>query len=450
MNKIAETIFNETGYASSSVNKIYRADKTSNIRYWFYGILLFLVILIFLPWTQNINASGTVTTLYQSQRPQQINSIIPGRIVKWWVKEGDFVKKGDTILQLADIKDDYLDPNLVERTQEQLTAKQQKITFYNQKIAATESQVLAMRKTLDLKISSLENKLQQLNRKVVSDSAEMLAAEIDHNIALQQLDRAKQMYKDGIIALVEYERRNNQYNKALAIMTEKRQKFQNTMQDLVICRIEMNSARQETADKVFKAAGDIASAKGEVASTDVDVAKNTNQLANYTIRGSQRWLIAPQNGQVIKAKRAGINEIVKDGDMIVEIVPNEIDYAAELFINPMDLVLLQKEQKVRLVFDGFPAIVFSGWPSSSYGTFEGKIIAVETNRGENGKFRILIVPDGKEKKWPPSLKIGTGANGFALLNNVSIWYELWRQINGFPPDFYQTANNQQGDLKKAK
>jgi len=450
MNKIAETIFNETGYSSLAVKKIYRADKTSNVRYWFYGILLFLIILIFLPWTQNINSSGTVTTLYQSQRPQQINSIIPGRIVKWWVKEGDFVKRGDTILQLADIKDDYLDPNLVERTQEQLTAKKQKIIFYNQKIAATESQVLAMERSLDLKISSLENKLQQLNRKVVSDSAEMLAAEIDHSIASQQLDRAKHMFKDGIIALVEYERRNNQYNKALAIMTEKRQKFQNTVQDLVICRIEMNSARQETADKIFKAAGDIASAKGEVASTDVDVSKNTNQLANYIIRGSQRWLIAPQNGQVIKAKRAGINEIVKDGDMIVEIVPNEIDYAAELYVNPVDLVLLQKEQKVRLVFDGFPAIVFSGWPSSSYGTFQGKIIAVETNRSENGKFRILVVPDGNEKKWPTALKVGTGVRGFALLNNVRIWYEFWRQINGFPPDFYQPSNNQQGDLKKAK
>jgi hypothetical protein len=450
MNKIAETIFNETGYSSLAVKKIYRADKTSNVRYWFYGILLFLIILMFLPWTQNINSSGTVTTLYQSQRPQQINSIIPGRIVKWWVKEGDFVKRGDTILQLADIKDDYLDPNLVERTQEQLTAKKQKIIFYNQKIAATESQVLAMERSLDLKISSLENKLQQLNRKVVSDSAEMLAAEIDHSIASQQLDRAKHMFKDGIIALVEYERRNNQYNKALAIMTEKRQKFQNTVQDLVICRIEMNSARQETADKIFKAAGDIASAKGEVASTDVDVSKNTNQLANYIIRGSQRWLIAPQNGQVIKAKRAGINEIVKDGDMIVEIVPNEIDYAAELYVNPVDLVLLQKEQKVRLVFDGFPAIVFSGWPSSSYGTFQGKIIAVETNRSENGKFRILVVPDGNEKKWPTALKVGTGVRGFALLNNVRIWYEFWRQINGFPPDFYQPSNNQQADLKKAK
>ncbi len=450
MNKVAEIIFKETGYQPSSVNNIYRANKSSNIKYWFYGILLSLGVIMFLPWTQNINASGTVTTLYQSQRPQQLNSIIPGKIVKWWVKEGDFVKKGDTILQLADIKDDYLDPNLVERTREQLSAKQQKITFYNQKITATENQMGAFTRSLEFKISSLENKLQQLSRKVVSDSAEMIAAEIDHSIALQQFERAKQMYKDGIIALVEYERRNNQLNKALAVMTEKRQKFQNTLQELVICRIEMNSARQETADKIYKAEGDIASARGEVASTDVDVAKNTNQLANYIIRGSQRWLLAPQNGQVIKAKRAGINEIVKEGDMVVEIVPNEIDYAAEIYVDPMDLVLLKKEQKVRLVFDGFPAIVFSGWPSSSYGTFQGEIIAVETNRSENGKFRILIVPEEKEKSWPKQLKVGTGVRGFALLKDVRIWYEIWRQINGFPPEFYQSNVGEKEVLKKGK
>lgn len=450
MNKLSEILLTETGYQPSSVDKIYRANRTSNIKYWFYGILISLLLIMFLPWTQNIRATGTVTTLYQSQRPQQMNSIIPGKIVKWWVKEGDFVKKGDTILQLADIKDDYLDPNLVERTREQLTAKQQKILFYNQKITATENQVDALEKALQLKISSLENKLQQLGRKVLSDSAEMVAAEIDYGIAIQQLDRAKQMYRDGIISLVEYERRNNQFNKALASLTEKRQKFQNTLQDLVICRIEINSARQETADKIFKAEGEIASAKGEVASTDVDVAKNTNQLANYIIRGGQRWLIAPQSGQVIKAKRAGINEIVKEGDMVVEIVPTEIDYAAEMYVEPMDLVLLQKEQKVRLVFDGFPAIVFSGWPSTSYGTFEGKIIAVESNRSENGLFRILVVPEGKEKKWPAELKIGTGAQGFALLKNVRVWYEIWRQINGFPPEFYKLNTDDKSSNKNKK
>lgn len=72
---------------------IYRADRDSRVKYWFYGILAMLLVVMFLPWTQNINTSGKVTTLYQDQRPQELNSIIPGRIVKWWVKEGDFVKK---------------------------------------------------------------------------------------------------------------------------------------------------------------------------------------------------------------------------------------------------------------------------------------------------------------------------------------------------------------------
>jgi hypothetical protein len=102
----------------------------------------------------------------------------------------------------------------------------------------------------------------------------------------------------------------------------------------------------------------------------------------------------------------------------------------------MDLALLNIGQDVRLQFDGYPAIVFSGWPNSSYGTFSGKISAIESNRNENGKFRTLIIPDTTQKNWPSNLKIGTGVQGFALLNNVPIWYEFWRQLNGFPPDFY--------------
>lgn len=448
MKNVTETILHQTGYNPTSVNKIYRAKKISKVRYWFWGVLIFIAIMMFLPWTQNINTSGTVTTLYQDQRPQEMNTIIPGRIIKWWVKEGDFVKKGDTIVQLADVKDDYLDPKLVQRTQEQLDAKQQKIGFYNEKISATASQVEAMEMSRNLKLNSLDNKLEQLRRKVTSDSAELVAAEIDHGIAVQQLTRAKQMFSEGIIALTEFERRTGQYNKALAVLTEKQQKLQNTRQDITICRIEMSTVRQDAADKIFKAQGDIASARGEVASTDVEVAKNQNQLANYAIRGSQRWMIAPQSGQITKAKKSGINEMVKEGEMIVEIVPNKFDQAVELYVAPMDLVLVEKGQQVRLQFDGFPAIVFSGWPEASYGTFVGEVIAVETNRSENGKFRMLVVPVEKEKKWPAALKLGAGVQGFALLKNVSIWYELWRQINGFPPEFYQPSSGKEKTKNK--
>lgn len=437
MKNTIDNIKSEANFNPTSLKSIYRFDRNSKISYWLLGILFFLIIILFLPWTQNISSSGSVTSLYQDQRPQQINTINPGRIAKWYIKEGDIVKKGDTIVELADTKDDYLDSNLVERTRDQVVSKEQKLIFYREKINAIESQINAVENNRDLKITSLENKLEQIKRKIIGDSSEVVAAEVDYKIAVEQLTRGKQLYSQGVISLVEYERRTNQSNKTMAILTEKQQKLLNTRQELNILKIDISSAKQDANDKIFKSRSEIATSMGEIAGTDGELAKNKNILANYITRGSQRWLIAPQDGQIIKAKKSGINEIVKEGDMIVEMVPTKVNNAIELFIEPMDLMLIQPGQRIRLIFDGFPAIVFSGWPENSYGTFPGKILMVENNRNENGKFRILVIPDEKEKKWPVELKIGTGAKGFALLKTVPIWYELWRQINGFPPDYYK-------------
>ena len=420
----------------SAYNAIYSVDIESRIKNIFWGLFITMICILFVPWTQNINTSGIVTTQFQEQRPQQINSVIPGKIIKWWVKEGDFVQKGDTIVELADTKDDYLDPRLIERTNDQLIAKKQKVDFYDNKISSINGQLIAIEAGFKLKESSIRNKIQQLERKILIDSAELAAAKIDLEVGTNQFNRAGKMLNDGIISLVDYERRTQSFNKAKAGFQEKQQKFLNTKQDVLIARIELNTLKQDVNDKLFKLKGEIASSNTEKSTVIAEVAKNENELSNYRIRGSQKWLVAPQTGQIIKAKKAGINEIVKEGEMIVEIVPNVFLYAVELFVKPMDLALLNKGQDVRLQFDGYPAIVFSGWPSSSYGTFAGKISAIETNRNESGKFRVLIIPDQTVKKWPTNLKIGTGAKGFALLNDVPIWYELWRQLNGFPPDFY--------------
>ena len=139
MKNIIEKIRKESDFTPNSIKSIYRNDKKNKIGYWLLGLFLFLLIVLFLPWTQNISSSGHVTTLYQDQRPQQINTVIPGKIIKWYIKEGDIVKKGDTIVQLADTKDDYLDSNLVERTKDQLTSKEQKLVFYNEIIKAIET-----------------------------------------------------------------------------------------------------------------------------------------------------------------------------------------------------------------------------------------------------------------------------------------------------------------------
>jgi multidrug efflux pump subunit AcrA (membrane-fusion protein) len=416
---------------------VYRAGKQSAIRFWVYGILLFIFVILMLPWTQNIRGRGSVTTLLQEQRPQEVNTIIAGRIVKWYIKEGDFVKAGDTIAQLAEIKDNYLDPNLLSRTQDQITAKSASINSYTQKAAANSAQMSAIEQARALKQEQLQNKLRQLELKITSDSVEVIAAKNDFKIAEQQYSRQRAMRDSGLASLVQVEQRLQSYQNAMAKKVSAEIKFTNTKTDLTNTKIELNQVAQEYAEKLFKALAERAAAESEIATGQGELAKLSNQFANYAIRAGQYYLLAPQSGQIVKASKAGINEIVKEGEKLVEIVPAQPVYAVEMFVRPIDLPLLAKGQRLRFMFDGFPAIVFSGWPQASYGTFGGRIVAIESSVSANGKFRVLVAEDPADRPWPKALRMGAGASGIALLKDVPIWYELWRNINGFPPDYYQ-------------
>ncbi|WP_462255258.1 HlyD family secretion protein [Ferruginibacter sp.] len=426
---------------------IYRHDKTSRIKYWGIGFLIAMIIILFLPWTQNIRARGSVTSLRQEQRPQQLNSIIPGKIVQWFVKEGDLVKAGDTILQISEVKEEYLDPKLVSRTGEQLDAKQMSVQYYKNKVTTSATQISALGNNRLLKQTQLQNKIQQLQLKLQSDSMDNIAAGNEYSIATQQYKRQKSMYDSGLVSLTQLEQRNQSFQNAFAKKISAENKIGSTRQELLIARIEMDAINQDYTEKVAKAQGDQFQSLSQIAGGQGDVAKLQNQYSNYNIRSGMYFITAPQAGQITKAKKAGIGEIIKDGEMLVEIVPDKIDYAVELFIEPMDLPLISVQQKVQFMFDGFPAIVFSGWPNSSYGTFSGEVVAVENSVSANGKFRVLVKEDmSYKKRWPKELKIGAGTQGIALLKNVPVWYELWRNINGFPPDFYKAAH--QNEQKK--
>jgi hypothetical protein len=121
-------------------------------------------------------------------------------------------------------------------------------------------------------------------------------------------------------------------------------------------------------------------------------------------------------------------------------MPANYDLAIEMKVRPMDLPLIQRGQKVRVQFDGWPAIVFSGWPNTSFGTFGGEVYAIDNFTGEDGYFRVLIAPSKNQKQWPKALRVGGGSNSMILLNDVPIGYELWRLVNGFPPDFYDNKS----------
>ncbi len=443
-----ETIATQSRFAS--FGKIYRFNKKSHIKRWLWAILILLVVTLVLPWTQNIRAKGTVTTIRQEQRPQELNTIIGGRVVKWYVKEGDFVKAGDTVLQLGEVKAEYFDTALLARTQQQIDAKQQSIEGYKSKAVTAESQVEALIKGQALKLQYLDNKLKQQQLKVTSDSTDVIAVNNELTVYKRQIDAAQVMLDSGAISLVEFEKRRVAYQNALAKKISTENKFYQGRQELINLAIEKNSTVQEYTDKIAKADGDKYSSLSSAALSQGDVAKLQNTYARDGARNKLYYVTAPQDGQVVKARKAGIGEMLKEGEMIVEIVPTSIQYAVEMFVEPMDIPLINLGLKVRFVFDGFPAIVFSGWPKNSYGTFGGRVCAIESSAGDDGKFRVLVSEDPDEKKWPEQLRIGGGANGIALLKNVPIYYELWRNINGFPADFYKPAPYKSDDKAKDK
>ncbi|MFN3341109.1 MAG: HlyD family secretion protein [Flavobacteriales bacterium] len=407
---------------------------------WLTIIFGVFLLFLFLPWTQNILATGQITTLRPEQRPHTIHSTIPGRIEKWYVQEGQHVDRGDTIAFISEIKDDYFDPKLLQNTEDQLKAKEQSIDSYQSKVNALNKQIDALNETLILKLEQTRNKIKQAELKLKSDSIDYEASITNFTIAEQQYNRYIDLKEKDVISQTDLEGRKLKFQEAMAKKISAENKVLASRNELLNSKIELNTIETEYNDKLMKAESDKYSAISTVFDTEAAVAKLQSQFSGYAIRSGYYFITAPQDGYVTKALTTGIGETIKEGTPIVSIMPSKYELAVEVFVEPMDLPLLVLGQPVRLVFDGWPSYVFSGWPGASFGTFGGKIVAVDNLMSDNGKYRVLVSPDNNDEPWPVALRVGTGARGMMLLQDVPVWYELWRKLNGFPPEFYQLSN----------
>ncbi len=394
------------------------------------------VAALFLPWTQHIRAKGNVTTLLPQQRPQTINTIIPGRIEDWFVREGDFVSKGDTILHLTEVKSDYLNPQLLDRTKSQIEAKSSSAQAYQLKADALEKQITALTASRDANMERAYNKLEQFQLTVLSDSANLEAKLQNLEVAKQQYNRQLRLYNQGLKSLTDLEQRRLTLQKAEAEGLSATNKLQSSRAGVKAAEAEIAGIEAKYQEDLSKANSDRFSALSNKYDAEGTVNKLENSFANYELRNQLYYITAPQDGFITKTIKAGIGETIKEGEEVATIMPANYELAVEMYVRPIDLPLLSKNQIVRLQFDGWPAIVFSGWPNISYGTFGGKIFAIDNFISENGYYRILIAQSDYED-WPDLLRVGGGANGLVLLKDVPVWYELWRNLNGFPADFYR-------------
>jgi multidrug resistance efflux pump len=373
------------------------------------GLFIILIAALFLPWQQNIRGKGSVTALAPGNRPQTIETAIAGRIASWKIREGQYVDKGDTIAILSEVKEKYFDPKMLQRLREIIQSKESSLNSKKEKSLSLQRQIKALQ-------DALQSKLDQSKAKLEAERVRFANAK-------NQYERNKKLFEAGNIPLTKFQ--DIEY------------KYQGSEADFINAEIEIERVPAEYLDKINKAESDWNNTLAEQYDTEAELTKQRNELANMEIRGQQYFILAPQNGFVIKASQGGIGETIKEGDPLCTILPRSDDIAVEMYIEAMDVPLINRGRKVRIEFDGFPALQFSGWPSVSVGSFGGVVEVIDYASSKAGQFRILVVPDKTDEKWPKQLRIGSGTKGWVMLNDVPIWWELWRQLNGFPVSLYQ-------------
>jgi len=394
-------------------------------------LLAAIVVCMFLPWQQNIRAKGNIIPLMPEERPQSIPATIGGRISKWHVREGQQVQAGDTLIELTEVKEKYFDPQMVQRLEQQLVAKQQGIEAAEGKLEALSRQVNALKKGYEASIGKGRNKIRQTYLKVATDSADLVAAANANQVAIAQLARQQKLFDQGLKSLTELEARRLKQQETQAKWISAENKLNVSRNELINARIELNSIQAEYLDKISKTESEMGSAEGYVADATGQLSKLNIEVSSTKVRAGYYIVRAPRSGYVTRTLKAGIGSIIKEGESIAVIVPAFPKLAAEVFVRPMDVPLLKLNNAVRLEFDGWPAMQFSGWPSVSVGTFAGRVNAIDYVNSPDGTYRVLVTPDPNQEPWPKELRTGGGVNSWALLRTVSVGYEIWRQLNGF-------------------
>lgn len=410
------------------------------------ALLLAPVALIFVPWTQNVHGTGRAIAFNPVQRPQFIVSPIEGRIKKWYVVEGQRVKPGQRIVEMVDN-----DPNLELRLLDEERAILDRVRLGESRIGDIEAQIRNLESSRALAIDVQKSFLRQEQAKAQAFEQEQIEANANLAAAEPNYQRQLELFKNKTGGLaserdVELARQTLETAKAKAKAAQARVELGKAA--VKASQDSLGKIEADTAAMINLVTASKRSAEADLASIRRDKAQMEVRIA----RQRAQYVDAPCDGIVMRllanAEQGGI--LVKPGERLAVIVPditeskkdeqdNLTDRAypgivVELLIDGNDLPLVHQGDSARLQFEGWPAVQFVGWPSVAVGTFAGRVYLVDPTANDKGQFRILVEPDPDAEPWPSLdyLRQGVRANGWVLLKDVSLGWELWRQINGFP------------------
>ncbi len=392
-------------------------------------LLVFVVGIVFVllaPWRQNVLGNGRVIAYSPMDRPQVVTAPIKGVVEEVYVLENQRVEKGEKLLKILD-----QDPLKLERLREKVLQAQVDLESSLQQVETYAHNITILEEARDFVVTAFEAKVESARNKVESAEQKLAGAEAAL-IGAQAIARSMEELAPKYAPYLKLVEARQKLAQAEAAVASERAAIQSARADYDNARAEVEKERRAAEAKINEERTKLQAAQSKVA-----MARQKKLDAESAQAAQERRDVrAPRAGRVFKLSAVpGSTVIEKGGQPLLEIVPDSAQKAVELFVRGNDAPLIQAGRQVRLQFEGWPAVQIVAWPSVAVGTFGGVVSLIDATDSGPGRFRLLIVPDPEDDPWPDDrwLRQGTRAQGWVLLNEVPVWFELWRQLNGFPP-----------------
>lgn len=388
-------------------------------------LVTFLLAAAIAPWQQSIAGTGRVIAYAPLERRQMVEATIDGRVAAIYVQEGSRVQAGDPLIDLADV-----DPDRLARAEEERSLAADRVASYEARRGALEERVASVREAQQGAVRAAEARARVASERLAAAEQSVGAADAELDAAALNLTRHRVLVQQGLVSQRDLE-------VAIAAGARARAGRDGALAQRDAARAELDATRAalEQARAAREAEIESALAQLRSAETDLQSARTALLRAETALaRQSSQRVLAPRSGTVLRLAVWQGGQLVKAGDPLLELVPDTAEREVELWVDGNDAALIGPGRQARLQFEGWPAVQFVGWPSVAVGTFGGRVAFVDATDDGRGDFRVVIVPDPDEERWPDPryLRQGVRANGWVLLDSVPLGYELWRQINGFP------------------
>lgn len=390
------------------------------------GFLVLLVGLVFVPWQQNISGEGRVVALTPVERQQTIDAPIEGRLLRWHVLEGTPVKAGDLMAEITDN-----DPSILDRYRKELAAGQERLGATQQRQQSLAERIVGLEGSRRNALAGAESRVQMAQERVRAAERAVEAADATWHTAKLNIERQQGLHRKGLtptrsveLAQLDSDRAVAELDRAKAALNASRQELEALAADRQKTETDFRASIEDARAARAVALSEVANTRALLQPVEIRIARQTTQR-----------ITAPREGVILRLLVQPGSEVLKAGDPVAILVPRSEKTVVELWVDGNDMPLVSPGNKVRIQFEGWPAIQFVGWPSVAVGTFGGVVNLVDATDNGKGKFRLLVSPDPGDEPWPSQryLRQGVRANGWVLLNVVSLGFELWRQFNGFPP-----------------